>query len=308
MSIKEVIGRLKVVDGDEPQPLSGPITVGGKLHLTREQWEACQGDEKKGESPPSTGGRKRGKRHKWRGGTQAEARERAEGSTHGGAPGGVADNQKSARDDACHNCGKLGHWVKECQQPRRSQTHVAQVEEEEPALLLAHTSIELSLVASAAAAHLHLDEPRAHALLGEGSSSDKTDGWCLDSGATHHMTGRREFFTELDFDVWGSVMFGNASGVEIKGVGSVIFTAESGEHRLLTGVYYIPVLRNSINSLGQLDESGSCLEIKDGVMRIWDRHHRLLAKVTRDTNRLYILNVQVAQPLCLAAHRDDEAW
>jgi hypothetical protein len=43
MSIEEAIGRLKVVDGDEPQPLSGPITVGGKLHLTREQWEACQG-------------------------------------------------------------------------------------------------------------------------------------------------------------------------------------------------------------------------------------------------------------------------
>jgi proline dehydrogenase len=43
MSIEEVIGRLKVVDGDEPRPLSGPITVSGKLHLTQEQWEACQG-------------------------------------------------------------------------------------------------------------------------------------------------------------------------------------------------------------------------------------------------------------------------
>jgi hypothetical protein len=41
MSIEKVIGRLKVVDGTEPQPLSGPITVGGKLHLTREQWEVC---------------------------------------------------------------------------------------------------------------------------------------------------------------------------------------------------------------------------------------------------------------------------
>jgi hypothetical protein len=60
MSIEEAIGRLKVVDGDEPQPLLEPITVGGKLHLTREQWEACQGDGKKGESPPLTGGRKRG--------------------------------------------------------------------------------------------------------------------------------------------------------------------------------------------------------------------------------------------------------
>jgi hypothetical protein len=71
MSIEEAIGHLKAVDGDEPQPLSGPITVGGKLHLTREQWEACQGDGKKGQSPPSTGGRKRSKRHKSRGGAQA---------------------------------------------------------------------------------------------------------------------------------------------------------------------------------------------------------------------------------------------
>jgi hypothetical protein len=38
--------------------------------------------------------------------------------------------------------------------------------------------------------------------------------------------------------------------MEIKGVGSVVFTAKTGKHRLLTSVYYIPVLRNSIISLG----------------------------------------------------------
>jgi hypothetical protein len=156
----------------------------------------------------------------------------------------------------------------------------------EPALLLAHASIELSPAASAAASLLHPDEPRAHTLLDDGSNNDKTDGWCLDIGATHHMTGRREFFTELDSDVRGSNKFGDASSVEIMGVGSVIFAAESGEHRLLTGVYYIPALRNSIISLGQLDESGSRVKIKDGVMRILDCHRRLLAKVTRGTNRL----------------------
>jgi hypothetical protein len=96
--------------------------------------------------------------------------------------------------------------------------------------------------------------------------------------------------------------------VEIRGVGSVIFATESGEHRLLTRVYYIPTLRNSIISLGQLDENGSRVEIKDGVMRIWDRHCRLIAKVTRGSNRLYILNVQVAQPLYLTVRWDDEAW
>jgi hypothetical protein len=109
MLIKEAIGRLKVVDGDEPQPLSGPITVGGKLYLTREQWEACQGDGKMGESSPSTGGRKRGKPRKARGGAQAGARGRAEGSVRGGTHGGAACNQKPTQDDACRNCGKLGH-------------------------------------------------------------------------------------------------------------------------------------------------------------------------------------------------------
>jgi hypothetical protein len=142
------------------------------------------------------------------------------------------------------------------------------VEEEEPALLLTHASIELSPTASAAAALFHLDESRAHTLLGDGSSNDKTDGWCLDTGATHHMTSRQEFFTELDFDVRGSVKFGDASGVEIKGVSSVIFVVKSGEHRLLTRVYYIPTLRNSIISLEQLNESGSRVEIKDRVTRI----------------------------------------
>jgi hypothetical protein len=36
MSIEEAIGHLKVIDGDKTQPLSRPITVGGKLHPTRE--------------------------------------------------------------------------------------------------------------------------------------------------------------------------------------------------------------------------------------------------------------------------------
>ena len=85
MSIEEAIGRLKVVDSDEPQPYSGPVTTGEKLLLTREQWEARQGDKKKGESSSTTGGHKRGKPRKTRKGAQAGARGRAEGDARGGA-------------------------------------------------------------------------------------------------------------------------------------------------------------------------------------------------------------------------------
>jgi hypothetical protein len=55
---------------------------------------------KKGESSPSTGGRKHGKSRKARGDAQAGARGRVERSARGGTPGGTVDNQKTARDDA----------------------------------------------------------------------------------------------------------------------------------------------------------------------------------------------------------------
>ena len=121
---------------------------------------------------------------------------------------------------------------------------------------------------SASSVELHLDEPRVHAFLGKGATNDKIDGWYLDTGAMHHMTGQHEFFSDLDSDVKGSVKFGDASAVEIKGVGSIIFKAKTGEDRLLIGMYYIPALRNSIISIGQLDKNGSWVEIKDGVLRI----------------------------------------
>jgi hypothetical protein len=98
MLIEEAIGRLKIIDSDEPQPLLGPITIGGKLHLTREQWDACQGDGWRVPPSSSTGGRRCGK---LRGGTQAGVRGRA----HGGATGA----HKPARDDVCHNYGTVGH-------------------------------------------------------------------------------------------------------------------------------------------------------------------------------------------------------
>ena len=49
------------------------------------------------------------------------------------------------------------------------------------------------------------------------------------------------------------------------------------------------------------------MEIEHGVLRIWDRHRRLLVKVNRGPNRLYVLHVQVAQLVCLAARHDDDS-
>jgi hypothetical protein len=68
--------------------------------------------------------------------------------------------------------------------------------------------------------------------------------------------------------VRGSVKFRDTSAVEIEGARSVIFVTKTGEHWMLTGVYSLLALRNSIISLGQLDEKGSRVEIEHGLLRI----------------------------------------
>ena len=61
-------------------------------------------------------------------------------------------------------------------------------------------------------------------------------------------------------------------------------------------------------SISQLDERGSEVLIKDRVLRIRDREQRLLAKVKRSLNQLYLLNLKVEQPVCLVARHTKEPW
>jgi hypothetical protein len=150
-----------------------------------------------------------------------------------------------------------------------------------------------------------IDEPRAQVHLGaEGSTAEQR--WYLDSGASNHMIGVRSAFIELDSSITGSVKFSDGSRVEICGRGTILFRCLNGEHRALTDVYYIPRLRSSIISLGQLDEHGCKIKIEDEVLHIRDQERRLLANVRRTSNRLYLLDLKIEQPVCLAAQRTEE--
>ena len=117
---------------------------------------------------------------------------------------------------------------------------------------------------------VNLDEPRAQVHLGR-MGADQDQWWYLDSCASNHMMGSKESFSELNGDVTGTVKFGDSSRVAIQGRGTIIFRCQNGEHRALTDVYYISQVRSSIISIGQLDECGSEVLIKDVVLRIRDR-------------------------------------
>jgi hypothetical protein len=122
------------------------------------------------------------------------------------------------------------------------------------------------------------------------------------------MTDQSDVFSDLDRAMQGTVRFGDGSDVNIYGKATIFF-GRHGEHKVLMGVYYIPPLKNSIISVGQLDEEGSRVLIKDSVLRIWDRECCLLARFQRSKNKMSQLELQVARRLlCRALHQNDDAW
>jgi hypothetical protein len=95
------------------------------------------------------------------------------------------------------------------------------------------------------------------------------------------MMGACGAFAELDRGIHGIMRFGVGSVVEIEGRGIVVFNCKNGEHRALTGVYYIPRLTMDIISLGQLEEAGCRIVMDADVLKISEPGRKLLARVVR---------------------------
>jgi hypothetical protein len=132
--------------------------------------------------------------------------------------------------------------------------------------------------------------------------------WVPDTGATNHMTGCGSAFSELGRNIKGTVKFGDESVVQIQGMGTILFQCKNGEHHAFTGVYFIPKLTINMVSVGQLDEGGFKIIIDRGLMVVRDPEGRLLAKVQRSLNHLYILNVEFATLVCLVVKGVEDAW
>ncbi|XP_066320247.1 uncharacterized protein [Miscanthus floridulus] len=193
----------------------------------------------------------------------------------------------------------MGHWAKECpnhKQEKKTEAHLTQADDDDEATLLMATFCALHDVEAKekeeimavevprkALKVVNLDEPRAQVHLGR-MGDEQEQRWYLDSDASNHMTGSNEAFSKLDDNVTVTMKFGDGSKVAIRGRGTIIF------------------------SIGQLDERGSEILIKDGVLMIRDREERLLAKVIRSQNLLYLLDLKVEQPVCLATRYTEEPW
>ncbi|CAA6659353.1 unnamed protein product [Spirodela intermedia] len=331
LTVADLTGRLKAAE-DAFEELPSAMHHDGKLHLTEEEWDARR---RKRDNEKTGGGGSSSVTHRVKHG---RGHGRGRGSEKGSSSGGLTGNSGRPKGDECRRCGKLGHWARECRsKPKKEQAHIVQNEEEASLLLVKSTTARSTAppptstpprfaatpqaedrlrrasppppgakgvpVNGGAAkeerkpgaqTQIHLREEKVFAHLEEEELRDE-EAWVVDTGATNHMSGSRTAFTELDTKVLGTVRFGDDSVARIEGRGAIVFLCKNGEHRSFAGV-------------GQLDEAGYHIDIEKGAMKIHEPGGRLLAKVMRGENRLYILHAKLVRQVCLEARAVEEAW
>ncbi|KAJ9551322.1 LOW QUALITY PROTEIN: hypothetical protein OSB04_015367 [Centaurea solstitialis] len=315
MPFEEAIGRLKAYE-DRLRLRNGSSTGENSLMFTKLD---CQSNQKTSGGSSSTGGRGRGSSFPGRGGRsggRGRGSDRGRGSNRGrGGRGGFGwqrsfgNNYQRGRDKQhikCFNCDEYGHYASECKAPKRNdgEANLTQTQEEEPALLLSvcgeKTEKNDTMVL--------LNEDKVFPSRNEAKNEKGEDIWYLDTGASNHMTGVKEFFAEVDETITGQVRFGDGSKVQIKGKGTILLECRNGEQQVIQDVYFIPALHSNILSLGQMTEDGYKIEMLHEYLYVHDDNRRLVMKVKRSRNRLYKIVLHVTQPVCLATSVDDKAW
>ncbi|KAL8087732.1 hypothetical protein AgCh_037766 [Apium graveolens] len=182
----------------------------------------------------------------------------------------------------CYNCNKFGHFSYECRAPKvEERSHFAAAKE---------------------------DIGTAMFLTYKGDEESKKNVWYLDSGASNHMTGHKELFTEIDDTISGEVTFGDSSKIPVKGKGTVTIMSKKGEKKYINDVYYIPALKNNIISLGQLVEKGYNIQMQDNSLIIRNQARELIANVEMSKNRLFTLDMQTNVQKCLKSVIKNDSW
>ncbi|KAD7480463.1 hypothetical protein E3N88_03599 [Mikania micrantha] len=283
MTFQEAIGRLKAFEERTKAKSSGPKTE--QLMLTFDDWQARRKTEQgqgsgRGSGRQNTRGRGRGRGFGGRG----------RGQEHQGQFQSKKDKDKTKIK--CFVCEKMGHYASECPlKPRQEESNLTEAREEGPALMMTVA--------------VFLNEERVHPNQFEATEAGS---WFLDNGASNHMTRNRGMFANLDRNITGRVRFGDGSCVNIEGKGSIILECKNGDQRILSDVYYIPTLKSNIISLGQLTEINYEIKMKKEHLWVYEESGAVLMKVSRTTNRLYKINLQVVQPACLHVNLDNQAW
>ena len=170
----------------------------------------------------------------------------------------------------CFHCHQHRHYETNCPQKKKNN-HAAG-----------------SAVGEALASQFELDFSLIAGLV----SSVMGSVWFLDSGASFHMTGDRDFFSDLEEkDLGVHIDMGDDGRYSATGIGTISFERESGKPFLLKEVMHVPGLKNNLISLVTLEDKGYDVVFSEGKDFLHSKKTGETRKIGVRVKNLYQLQV-----------------
>ena len=152
----------------------------------------------------------------------------------------------------CWHCHEMGHYADTCSQKKGKGTDQMVAASAEVGEFAARFEQEFALVA------------------GQTMSGPSTPLWYIDSGASRHMSGVQDLFSELvPRTNQQDIILGDDSVVRVAGTGHVVFQRESGTPLTLTDVLYVPGLKKNLVSISCIEDKGFVVLFEKGQIYIY---------------------------------------
>lgn len=171
---------------------------------------------------------------------------------------------KSSKDlsrVSCFNCRKKGHYANKCPEPKKKKTEKSKG---------------------------YSENATAFNINSENFCCE--DSWIMDSGASAHVSYRRDFFFELDETKSGTVSLGNNQVLTVNGKGTIKiqkFVDGCWTEGIINNVLYVPDLCRNLFSEGVITSTKNMTIVKEGKIATVFLNGKAVAKATREENNLY---------------------
>ena len=201
----------------------------------------------------------------------------------------------------CHRCQKFGHKAAECRAPK---PRAFAAESAEAAY---HATGRRSASVTECAYQCAVDSasnPECAFISGVKPKSSKHK-WCLDSGATSHMSASKEKFEKLD-TVSIPLNLASNQASTIEGMGSFrvkLNDGDGGRHTTLLQTLYVPDLRTNLMSVAKITDRGNEVTFRRDAAYVYGPNRDVLAVAEREGDLYFVREVSEIENANIAETR-----